>query len=413
MNRCIDYGKSQKKGCSFSDALPHQRSPSRMTTTPSKFLDYCRPNLLKQRRSESAGCDEAWAFCLSGALHHWTFLAYDRMDLFFAQKDFSVEYLLSCFDLGPVAMCGCRTADLPAALRAISEKGVVGFLQFPFVSSALLDRETFTSAPESLYCIDRSHLGTCPPCSKSKPYRESFISASTDRGGFRGLASCLPCEAPLSPRYFPKEPFRISGADPADQQLQIKMELLRMGPLPACLSLDENAFQALERGGAEFQTRSPEQGVFYSPSVAAASLSSFQPVLVVGYTDWFWILRSSHGRGSFGYALLLEDGTSVDNLFNVSFQDSVSALDGRVLSCKEIGIQAASSGSPTPLSLSDPFLLPFPSRGAAADGLSAVSATVPTGPGSRARLRVVWALLFVLLGASFVLFSAFFFSSVP
>lgn len=305
---------------------------------PATFGRYLTPELLKQRRTESPLCNESWAFCLTGAMHHWTFLAYERLNVRFSQEHFSVEFLLSCYRAGPASMCGCVSADLPTALLLIAQQGVVAFDQFPYVNAGTLSKETFTDrSTPAIYCTDRSSLGTCRACERSGdlPYTESFIAASKDRGGFRGLATCLPCDRPAAPRYYPASPYHVAAASPELLVAVVKSELVRLGPLPAALALDAASFEVLNRGGSSLRVSRPEQGVFYTPRPHVVA-EPYQAVLIVGYEQDFWICRSSHGRGSFGYTLEFTDGGHIDNLFNVPTSVSPVVLLDNVLSCERI-----------------------------------------------------------------------------
>ena len=338
----------------FSEALP-MREPTRTSAVPT-FEAYLSPQLLGRRREERAGCREAWAFVLSGALQCATWLTYDRMGLVFDNAHMSVEYLLTCYEVGSSAMCGCYGADLPSAMRMVSEHGAVTFRQFPFVASTSLSRDVFSRRQDALYCQERSHLGTCPPCAAAD-YSVSMLSASPDRGSYRPLVHCLPCETPRSPRYFFDAPFRIGGAD-GSLTASIQSELRRLGPLPACLGLDAEAFGALRRGGKELVVSDTDEGVFYTPHFMAADV--FQAVLIVGYKtsplSSYWILRSSHGAGPWGYTLLV-GGAAVDGLVNLSIADGHEALARRVLSARRI-LVALDGASPKPPGAGDPFVRP-------------------------------------------------------
>jgi hypothetical protein len=348
----------------FSDALPTRepaREPAHSAVVP-VFKDYLSPKLLRKRREERAGCREAWAFALSGALQCATWLGYDRGGLLFDNEHMSVEYLLTCYEEGSSAMCGCYGADLPSAMRAVAEHGAVTFRQFPFVASTSLSRDVFSRREGTLYCQERSHLDTCPPCGAAEDYVVTMLSASADRGSYRPLVHCLPCEMPRGPRYFFDAPFRIGGSDLV---ASIQSELRRFGPLPASLGLDAEAFGALRRGGEDFVVADTDEGVFYRPRSMAADV--FQAVLIVGYNtspeSSYWILRSSHGAGPLGYSLAA-GGDVVDGLFNLSFADG-EALVHRVLSARSVLVSLDGGGTKA-LGAGDPFVFPKPAAALAA-----------------------------------------------
>ena len=347
----------------FSEALP-TREPARSSAVP-VFKDYLSAKLLRRRREERAGCREAWAFVLSGILQCATWLAYDRMGLDFDNEHMSVEYLLTCYEAGPVAMCGCYGADLPAAMRAVAEHGEVTFRQFPFVASTSLSRDVFSRREGALYCQERSHLGTCPPCGAAGDYFVTTLSASADLGSYRPLVHCLPCQMPRGPRYFLDAPFKIGGAE-GDLAASIQSELRRFGPLPAALGLDVEAFGALRRGGQDLLVTDTDDGVFYRPHSMAKDV--FQAVLLVGYKtspeSSYWILRSSHGAAPLGYTLSVS-GEVVDGLFNLSMADGREALEHRVLSAQRVLVSM--DGEPAkPLAAGDPFVRPKPTAALAA-----------------------------------------------
>jgi hypothetical protein len=399
-------------GCSFSrDVLPPRSSSRGQPVPPEAFEAYLDPRLLRQRRTENPLCLESWAFALSGALHHWVALEYRRQNLVFLPEHFSVEFLLSCYALGPSEMCGCVAADLPTALLQISKHGAVSFEQFPFVASGVLSRETFTQASRpGIYCADRSFLGTCRPClADGSDYTESYVAASADRGGFRALTSCLPCDLPLGPRYYPLRPCLLAAATTDALVALVKRELARLGPLPAALSLDRDAFEVLNRGGAPLRVGSAEQGVFYEPARVS---EDYQAVLLVAYTRDFWICRSSHGRGSFGYALEFPgDAGSVDNLFNVSMSLKPAVLVAQVLSCERMQLTTQRGDeAPRDLGPRDPLVSQPAAPPSQPLPLGAKEPAPPNGeeaaPSARRRERWAWALS--LLAAALLLTGVFF-----
>lgn len=350
---CSRPSEVRGSGTFSEDALPMQ-VPARSGPVPI-FKDYLSAKLLRRRREERVGCREAWAFVLSGAMHCATWLAYDRLGLTFDNEHMSAEYLLSCYEAGPSAMCGCYGADLPAAMQAVAKHGEVTFRQFPYVASTSLSRDVFSRREDALYCQDRSHLGTCPPCGIGADYVVTMLAASADRGSYRPLVHCLPCQTPKGPRYFFDAPFRI-GATDGDFNAAIQSELRRFGPLPASLGLDAEAFSALRRGGEDLVVVDTDDGVFYRPHSMLAEV--YQAVLLVGYktspSGSYWILRSSHGAGPLGYTLAV-DGEVVDGLFNLDMQDGREALVRRVLSAQRVLI-SLDGGSSKPLGEGDPFV---------------------------------------------------------
>ena len=395
-------------GCSFSRLALPRKVFAVAADVPATFGRYLTPELLKQRRTESPLCNESWAFCLTGAMHQWTLLAYERLNVRFAQEHFSVEFLLSCYRAGPASMCGCVSADLPAALLLIAQQGVVAFDQFPYVNAGTLSKETFTDrSTPAIYCTDRSSLGTCRACERpGAPYTESFIAASKDRGGFRGLATCLPCDRPAAPRYYPASPYHVAAPSPEQLVAVVKAELVRLGPLPAALALHSPSFEVLNRGGSPLRVSRSEQGVFYTPPPHVVA-EPYQAVLIVGYEQDFWICRSSHGRGSFGYTLEFTDGGRIDNLFNVPMSASPAVLLDNVLSCEKILIRTTEGESVArDLRATDPYT-------EAAHKLIA-SVTLPAPPpapradgGRRRGRRSVWlwavfGLLLLMAAAAFL-----------
>jgi hypothetical protein len=416
---CLEPPAAQQRaGCSFSrGVLPRRGSAPGAAPPPAVFEAYLAPELLRQRRTENPLCLESWAFALSGALHHWVALAYRRRNLVFLPEHFSVEFLLSCFELGPSEMCGCLAADLPAALLQLSRHGAVSFEQFPFVASGVLTRETFTLASRpGVYCSDRSFLGTCRPClADGSDFSEAYVAASADRGGFRALAPCLPCDLPLGPRYYPLRPCHLAAATTEELVSLVKRELARLGPLPAALSLDRDAFEVLNRGGAPLRVGSTEQGVFYQP--AARTPEDYQAVLLVGYARDFWICRSSHGRGSFGYTLEFPAGRgAINNLFNVSMALEPSVLVGQVLSCDRMQLTTGGAAeAPRDLGPGDPLVRPAepaPPPPALPRG-SAPPAPPPPPGASSVRLYWVLSLLVASLLLAGVFFAAVSFKDAP
>jgi hypothetical protein len=158
----------------------------------------------------------------------------------------------------------------------------------------------------------------------------------------------------------------------------IQSELRRFGPLPACLGLDAQAFGALRRGGKELVVSDTDEGVFYTPHSMAADV--FQAVLIVGYktspVSSYWILRSSHSAGPWGYTLLV-GGEAVDGLVNLSMADGREALARRVLSAQRI-LVASDGGSPRPPGAGDPFVRPKLAAALVAAPRQPVRKTSPT-----------------------------------
>jgi hypothetical protein len=357
MVRCSLSDDAPWESSAFSyDALPTRR-PSVSPEAPTVFEAYLTPDVLKERRNERAACRESWAFVLSGAVQYATWLAYARLGLFFDNSHMSVEYLLSCYEEGPHAMCGCLSGDLALAFRAISERGEVTFRQFPFVASMSLSQNVFSRQEEELYCQYRSHLGTCGPCEGSeKKYVVTALAASADKGSFRYVVPCVPCQKAVEPKYFPTSPFRIVAPSPEELAACVRSELARFGPLPAALALDREAFGALKRGGVDLVVERTEQGVYYRPRHPEADL--FHAVLIVGYGTAaggsYWICRTSHGKGPFGYALAASGGI-VRGLFNVDVAEAPDVLLDRVLSAEKMTITSGGEER-RDLSSKDPFV---------------------------------------------------------
>ena len=403
--------------CSLSDDAPWESSAFSYDALPTKrpavvpepstvFEAYLTPDVLKTRREERAACRESWAFVLSGAVQYATWLAYARLGLFFDNFHMSVEYLLSCYEEGPHGMCGCLSGDLALAFRAISERGEVTFRQFPFVASMSLSQDVFSRREEELYCQYRSHLGTCGPCQGGEEkYVVTALAASADKGSFRYVVPCIPCQKAVEPKYFPTSPFRIVAPSLEDLTACVKSELMRFGPLPAALALDREAFGALQRGGADLVVERTEQGVFYRPRHPVASL--FLAVLIVGYgtssDGSYWICRTSHGKGPFGYVLATSGGL-VHGLFNVDMAQPPEVLVDRVLSAEKITILSGGGGERRDLSSKDPFVY-VKTAPTSSVQVSTASEAVPSqdatqgSKGRDSRLRW-WSLLLFLIFAT-------------
>lgn len=350
----------------FSDALP-RKVPQIRGSLPTTFETYLSPKILKPRRSEGATCREAWAFVISGMIQYGTWLAYDRLGLFFNNSHMSVEYLLSCYEKGSHAMCGCLSADLPAALLAVSELGEVTFRQFSYVASITVSEDIFSRQEDVFYCQDKSYLGTCARCSDTADnYTVTTLAASPDRGAFRYVVPCFPCLKVLGPLYHPAKPFHISSPSSDPLTLEdliscIKSELLRFGPLPASLGLDMESFDALQRGGNNLLVTLTEDGIFYKPRHMMRD--RFHAVLIVGYASSprgsYWICRTSHRKGAFGYTLKVDDGEKsvIEGLFNVDMKEDRNVLIDRVMSCEKMMIAPQKGRELQELSENDPVVM--------------------------------------------------------
>ena len=401
--------------CSLLDDLPWpsstfllevlpQREPLVLSDPPTVFEDYLTSQVLKQRRDESITCRESWAFVMSGMMQYATWLAYNRLDLLFDNSHMSVEYLLSCYQKGPSALCGCLSADLPTALQAISEHGEVTFNQFPFVASMTVSQDVYSRREDALYCQDKSHLGTCRPCDPhTDRYVVTTLAASADKGSFRYVVPCFPCQRAVGPLYFPTRPFHISGSSPEVLIACIKSELKRVGPLPASIGLDEESFAALQRGGSDLQVNHTDQGVYYRPRHMKEDL--FHAVLIVGYVSAsrgsYWICRTSHRKGSFGYTFVgVGKDNLVDGLFNVDMQEDPNVLINRALSFEKIMIALRKGEALTDLNKHDPGVFQKTSPASVLTTVS-VGQTSPSqktekNPRRRVSKLWIWTLLFFL-----------------
>ena len=272
----------------------------------------------------------------------------------------SPEYLLSCYERGPSGMCGCRGADLPTALKVISELGMVSFSQFPYVSSDVLNLPRREGIDVVYFCGNSDHLGTCRPCKASlEDYSESVLSASPDVGAFRFVVPCLPCAQPVSPKYFPVRPFVLGGGDLRERVAVVKAELVRIGPLCFALAIDSEGLTSLLFGGTPPSVTQPHEGLFYRPRRIVTD-GSFYTALIMGYSktpsnEPFWVCHLQVSGGGFGYEL--KTGSRVvGGLFNVDMEDEVVGTLSRVVSFEEMRIQTVNDGSPRSLRRGDPFL---------------------------------------------------------
>jgi len=314
--------------------------------------------VLRPRRDEVPGCQEAWAFVLSGALQYCTWLAYLRLGRRFDNSHMSVEYLLSCYAVEPQGMCGCRGADLPAALRAVAEHGEVTFRQFPFVSTASVNQEVYSSLEALYYCQDRSKNDTCRPCAAAgDDFVVSALAGTPRDGSVRFVVPCTPCAWPEGPRYLPLRPFHVAARAEA-----VKAELRRLGPLCAALGVDAAALASLQAGGEAPHVPSTREGRFYRPQTMVAG--AFHAVLIVAYRDadgageGFWVCRTSHGRDDFGYTLVAGE-REISSLFNVPMSLPAAWLLDRVLSFDAVAVRLQPGAPLLPPSPTDPFLEPL------------------------------------------------------
>jgi len=351
--------------CTFTPGLLPQQAPpgaegsAAAAAAAAAFEDYLLAvPVLRPRRDEVPGCQEAWAFVLSGALQYCTWLAYLRLGRRFDNSHMSVEYLLSCYAVEPQGMCGCRGADLPAALRAVAEHGEVTFRQFPFVSAASVNQEVYSNLEALYHCQDRSKNDTCRPCAAAGDDFVVSALAGTPRGGsVRFVVPCAPCSWPEGPRYLPLRPFHVAPRAEA-----VKAELRRLGPLCAALGVDAAVLSSLQADGLAPHVPSTREGRFYRPQTMVAG--AFHAVLIVAYRDadgageGFWVCRTSHGRDDFGYTLVAGE-REISSLFNVPMSLPAAWLLDRVLSFDAVAVRLQPGAPLLPPSPTDPFLEPL------------------------------------------------------
>jgi len=361
------YG-SYWAGTFFSEGVLPRREAHFSTLSsvppPKIFIDYLKEGLPlpqpKHRFSES--CRGSWAFSVCAAIQCAATLAYKRMGVQFLNKFMSAEYLLSCYEVGPTYVCGCLGDDLPEVLQAVSQRGIVTFDQFPFITTTASNLKLYRTMDVVYFCEHEDHLGTCRPCKETlQDYVETVLSASPDEGSYRFTVPCLPCSQPAVPKYFPTDPFHVmvQGAEDAQAQASaIQRELVRLGPLCVALAVDIEAFTVLLSGGTPPVVGEPSAGIFYRPRHVDKQ-GTLHTTLLVGYsvTDSnapFWICRAHVGASDFGYSLQIGEKT-VESLFNVEMYDEVSQLSRHVVSFEEVSILAKLGGTPRALQRDDPL----------------------------------------------------------
>lgn len=316
--------------------------------------------LPQTRRRLEELCRDSWAFAICTSIELALVLAYEKLGSHFLNRYMSAEYLLSCYEEGPMQVCGCRGADLPTAFKIASELGVVTFNQFPYISSDALNLPLHGGIDVVYFCENTTHLDTCPPCKATlEDYSETVLAASPDIGAYRFTVPCLPCSQPISPKYFPLRPFIVDADGKAARSAAIKAELLRVGPLSFALAVDVEALTALFSGGSPPMVSNVAEGLFYRPNHLLDE-ASFYTALLVGYSETaaqppFWICHLQLSGGGFGYDLDAGDGV-VTGLFNVDMNDEVAGTLNRVVSFEDVLILTATDAAPRPLSRGDPFL---------------------------------------------------------
>jgi hypothetical protein len=352
-------------GASFEDSVlpigPSRVDDKKLMVPEPSFLDYLKKGVPKTRQRLGESCRDSWAFALCASVELALQLSYEKLGANFMNRYLSAEYLLSCYEQGPSGMCGCRGADLPTAFKLVSERGVVSFSQFPYISSDVLNLPLRGGIDVVYFCENTDHLGTCPPCKASlENYSESVLAASPDIGAFRFIVPCLPCSQPATPKYFPKRPFLVGGNDVTARIAAVKRELLRVGPLCFALAVDVEVLTSLLSGGSPPRVANPHEGLFYRPRHVAKD-ASFYAALVVGYSETpakrpFWVCHLQVSGGGFGYNLVTETGV-VNGLFNVDMSDELAGTLSRVVSFEEVQIFTGDDVRPRSLSRKDPFLV--------------------------------------------------------
>jgi len=340
-----------------------------------KFVTYITSGLL-QVANRQGKCGSCWAFGIAEALQYATELAYRRLHRFFTPSYMSVQYLLSCYDRQD-RMCGCRGGDLAEAFAIVGREGTVLEQLFKYDNS----EDTKQSVvPDDLICAQNAgrFLGTCRPC---KPGERPSVSA--------GTVSCIPCAAAPFPRYFPSEPFRVSGEDvPLEQRVRaIKQELRRIGPLCGVLGVNSEAIRGLAGANGKVVRRVGEAPVYSPASVSRTAVK--HAVLIVGYYDpWVsdkrdvsrrsaavWICRNSWGP-EWGYRVPTVrlvagrgpgDPPSVvpsvlGGFFNVSMYDHADeiGLVNATVAFRQVLVRFPGDASPRPLRADDPFTARLP-----------------------------------------------------
>ena len=357
-------------GTSFNEnVLPKRPSRGDEGTIPvptPSFLEYLKkgPPTTRQRLGET--CRDSWAFTLCFSVEMALQLSYEKLGVRFTNRYLSVDYLLSCYEQGPAEMCGCHGADLPTAFKLVSEQGMVSFSQFPYLSSDVLNLTLGVGMDVVYFCDKKDHLGTCSPCKASlDDYSESVLAASPDIGAFRFIVPCLPCSQPVSPKYFPKQPFVVEGNNLAERIVAVKRELVRTGPLSFALAVDADVLTSLLSGGSPPRVTQTHEGLFYRPHRVVKD-ASFYAALLLGYSETpekqpVWICPLQVSGGGFGYDLLTENGT-VEGLFNIDMNDEVAGTLSRVISFEEVQIITGDDARPRPLGRQDPFLIDLASE---------------------------------------------------
>ena len=359
------YG-SYWAGTFFSEGVLPRReahvSTSSPVPPPTIFLDYLKEGLLLPQHRSSESCRDSWAFSISAAVQCAAVLAYKRIGVRFVNRYMSAEYLLSCYEVGPTYVCGCLGDDLPEVLQAVSQRGIVTFDQFPYVTTRASNLKLYGNIDVVYFCEHEDHLGTCRPCKETlQDYVETVLSASPDEGSYRFTVPCLPCSQPVAPKYFPTDPFHVMAKGAEDIQAQasaIQRELVRIGPLCGALAVDIEAFTVLLSGGTPPVVGEPSAGLFYRPRHVDEQ-GPLHTALIVGYSVSdsnapFWICRAHVGASDFGYSLQIGEKT-VDSLFNVGMYDQVSQLSRHVVSFEEVSILTKPGGTPHALQRDDPL----------------------------------------------------------
>ena len=371
---------------------------------PEKLVGYVTDGFLHSSNRQGK-CGSCWAFALAQALRIATDVAYRSLGRFFVPRYFSVQYMLSCYEV-PDAMCGCVGGDLARAFDEVSRRGTVLEKNFPYDNNArpelgILERD-------SVCAQSPATLDTCPPC---KPGQAPTRVA--DR-----VVDCVPCEAAAAPFFFPGEPFRVAPSKDElhDRVAAVKRELLRTGPV--CCTIGVNAEALRAAGEPPRLVKDVTDAPTYAPDFVSASALK-HAVIIVGYYDppgqtpsSVWICRNSWGD-EWGYRVranrvrpeagrIVVSQTELGGFFNVSMyerQTELGLLDGAV-SFKEVRTRAAGDAAPRALRYSDAETLPLPKLALAVPPPSGPSIGVEDQPWRFPWLALLAALALLLTYAS-------------
>jgi len=356
-NSVVSGGESYGYGSSFTQGALPLRAPA-PEPNPPLFLDHIRE--LSRPARPQGGCGSCWAYALDAAVQYALSLVYRDLGFVFDDDFMSHQYLVSCYEV-PGVMCGCWGGDLPRALLEIARGGLVTYRQFPYDNG-----RDASSTDRSVVCTGPQSRGTCPACAPDERQERGELRwrpAPEEPLRYLQTTTCVPCAEAGWPRYYPREPFQVGGAGfSLEAKVEaLKTQLRRRGPLAAVISMDPDAFAALDRGGAVMHVSQAPIYRLARPGPAAHAVS------VQGYWDppgrrgrAVWICRNSWGP-QWGYGLRTPRRT-LGGFFNVSMYEGADGLADRAVSFEAVHVQLNPDRPARAPSAEDPFLQPWPAR---------------------------------------------------